>query len=141
MERRGQSLSVSEPAFLPRLMGRPCSPHPGLVNLLTNASKYSPMHTEIRLTVDNRGTTLRVSILDQGPGIPPEDREQVFRRFVRRNDEAASPSAEQYGVGLGLHVVKTTVELHGGQVGVDQREEGGSVFWFDLPVEVEDSGS
>ena len=137
LERRGQSLSVSEPAFLPPLIGDPARLTQVLVNLLTNAGKYSPMHTAIRLTVESKGRALRVSVIDQGPGIPPEDREHIFRRFVRRDDE----SAEQYGIGLGLHVVKTTVELHGGQVGVDQRPGGGSVFWFDLPIEVEDSDS
>ena len=76
---------------------------------------------------------MRLSVIDQGPGIAAEDREHIFRRFVRRNEE----SSEQYGIGLGLYVVRTSIELHGGQVGVDQSPDGGSIFWFELPISTE----
>ena len=71
---------------------------------------------------------------DTGPGVPPVAREDLFRRFVypdTGNDRA------QVGAGLGLSVVKAIVEAHGGEVGVDDRRGGGSVFWFTLPMVVE----
>ena len=66
---------------------------------------------------------------DQGPGIPPAERENLFRSFVRLDQ-----GDEQHGIGLGLYVVKTVVEAHGGRVGVDDRPGGGSLFWFEIPV-------
>jgi K+-sensing histidine kinase KdpD len=72
---------------------------------------------------------VRVEIADRGPGIPAAERESVFRRFVRLN----SDETVQYGIGLGLAVVKAIVEEHGGKVGVEGRSGGGSVFWFSLP--------
>lgn len=101
-----------------------------LVNLLVNASKYSPIGGEIELTVTAQPPGLRVAIADRGPGIPPLERLNLFRRFVR----LAAQDSEEYGTGLGLYVVKTTVEAHGGQVGIDDRLDGGSIFWFDLPL-------
>jgi signal transduction histidine kinase/HAMP domain-containing protein len=136
LERRDQSLAISEPTFLPRLTGDAARLTQVLVNLLTNASKFSPMHSVINLNVERKSAALRVSVIDQGPGIPPEERDRIFRRFVRGED-----GSEQAGVGLGLHVVKTAVDLHGGQVGVEQHAGGGSVFWFELPVEPEETAA
>ena len=136
LERRDQSLAVSEPTFLPRLTGDAARLTQVLVNLLTNASKYSPMHSIIHLVVERKGATLRLSVIDQGAGVPPEEGDRIFRRFVRGKD-----GSEQAGVGLGLHVVKTAVELHGGQVGVEQHAGGGSVFWFELPVMPEETAA
>jgi K+-sensing histidine kinase KdpD len=71
-----------------------------------------------------------ISIVDQGAGLSLHDRENLFKKFVRLNDN----TGEQYGVGLGLSVVKTIVEAHGGTVGVEENPEGGSIFWFTLPI-------
>jgi two-component system phosphate regulon sensor histidine kinase PhoR len=101
-----------------------------LVNLLSNAGKYSPTGAQIDLHVDCFPDKLRIAIADQGPGIPESERVNLFRRFVRLDGEGG----EQYGIGLGLHVVKSTVEAHGGRIGVDGRPEGGSVFWMEMPV-------
>ncbi|MCJ7569875.1 MAG: ATP-binding protein [Anaerolineales bacterium] len=101
-----------------------------LVNLLSNASKYSPISAPIHLTLEHGlDEVLRVSVADRGPGIPPRDRKDVFRRFVRLEDH----NEAQYGVGLGLSVVKVIIEEHGGEVGIEGRPEGGSIFWFELP--------
>jgi two-component system sensor histidine kinase KdpD len=107
-------------------------------NLLTNASKYSPLGTTIELQVNQEHSRLRVVVADRGAGIPPAERQNLFQRFVRLDTQ----NHEQYGIGLGLYVVKTTVELHGGQVGVDERPGGGSLFWFTLPISAyENSGN
>ena len=74
---------------------------------------------------------LRISVADQGPGVPTEDQGNLFRRFVRLDERGKA----QYGVGLGLSVVKAIVEEHGGYVGLDEREGGGSIFWFEIPMD------
>ena len=73
---------------------------------------------------------MRVAVLDEGPGIPPAELSNVFRRFYRLEAQ----DREQYGIGLGLFVVKTIVAAHDGRVGAENRPEGGAVFWFELPV-------
>ncbi len=128
--RRRQSLSLVEPAHLPELAADAPRLTQALVNLLSNASKYSPIGESIELRIDAALDSIRVSVADRGSGVSEADRALLFQRFVRLDDQ----SGEQYGVGLGLHVVKTIVEAHGGRLGVDSRPGGGSVFWFDLPL-------
>jgi len=101
-----------------------------LVNLLVNASKYSPLGGPIELFVSAQDDWLRVAVADRGPGIPPHDRLNLFRRYVRLDIQ----DNEEYGIGLGLYVVKTTIEAHGGAVGIEDRPDGGSLFWFTLPL-------
>ncbi len=103
-----------------------------VVNLLVNASKYSPTGAAIEVWIELSANGLRLAVADRGPGIPPNERLNLFRRFVRLDSQAG----EQYGVGLGLHVVKTTIEAHGGQIGIDDRPGGGSIFWCELPLEM-----
>lgn len=147
-ERRSQKFTLSEPAAFieyPEIMADGARLTLALVNLLTNASKYSPIGERIELWIElnahtqNDGTPgepthreqiVRLSVADRGPGIPPRERTTIYQRFVRLE----SRDDEQYGVGLGLHVVKTTIEAHGGSVGLDVRSGGGSIFWFELPV-------
>ena len=105
-----------------------------LVNLISNANKYSPSLEEIRVEVRVEGDAVRVSVLDRGPGIPPGQREGLFERFVYPAQES---EISQSGAGLGLSVVKAIIEAHGGAVGVKDRAGGGSEFWFSLPVRSE----
>ena len=60
----------------------------------------------------------------------PTKRAEIFRRFVRHHEN----EREQYGVGLGLYVAKSTILAHKGRIDVDERPGGGSVFWFELPT-------
>lgn len=131
LERRHQSLSLTaEPAYFPRVLADPSRLVQVLVNLLVNASKYSAIGQPIDVRLEQINHTLRVSVMDRGPGILPADRVNLFHRFVRLNGQYE----EQYGIGLGLYLVKTAVEAHSGRVGIDDREGGGSVFWFELPL-------
>jgi signal transduction histidine kinase len=103
-----------------------------LINLLSNASKYGPDDAEIEIRATVSGGWARIGVSDSGPGVPLADREELFRRFKaskRKDSERA-----QLGAGLGLSVVKTIVEAHGGKVGIDDRSGGGAVFWFTLPL-------
>jgi signal transduction histidine kinase len=136
LERRRQTLVRPAPALLPPLAADPARLTQVLVNLLSNAAKYSPPGSTVTLEIALRVGWLAVSIADQGPGIPPQERQKLFQRFVRLGID----TAHQYGIGLGLYLVKTTVEAHGGHVGVDEQVGGGSRFWFELPIEPEDSG-
>lgn len=129
LERRKQTLSLAEPPQLPEMEADPARLTQALVNLLTNASKYSPIGKPIDLQVERQAAALRICVADRGSGIPAAERHNLFHSFVRLN----AADEEQYGIGLGLYVVKTIVEAHGGQVGVSDRPGGGSIFWFELP--------
>lgn len=131
LERRQQELSVIESAQPETVHVDPTRLTQVLVNLLSNASKYSPVGQPIELSIEPQdGAMLRIAVADRGPGISPADRANLFRRFVRLDTQDGT----QYGVGLGLSVVKAIVEQHGGNVGVDERPGGGSIFWFTLPL-------
>lgn len=102
-----------------------------LVNLFSNAIKFGPPDGKIALSLEQPPGAIRVMVADQGAGIPPEHQNDLFRRFIhlRTGNEKA-----QYGAGLGLSVVRAIVEAQGGQVGVENREEGGALFWFTVPL-------
>lgn len=131
LKRRHQHIALDQPFVLPIISADATRLTQVLVNLLANASKYSPMNSTISITIDNRSSGLYVAIADQGQGIPEEQRESIFRQFVRLNREAKS----DYSAGLGLAVVKAIIEAHSGQIGVDNRDGGGAIFWFTLPME------
>jgi two-component system phosphate regulon sensor histidine kinase PhoR len=103
-----------------------------LINLVSNAFKYEPENGEIEVTAHApTPDTVRIEILDNGPGIDPAHRERIFERFFRVD---AGRSRDMGGTGLGLSIVKNLVEAQGGEVGVDPRSPKGSVFWFTLPA-------
>ena len=131
VERRRQAVAVTEPARLPTLLADRARLTQALVNLLSNAAKYSPIGCPIDLSISQSKDILRLAVADRGPGVSPEDRVNLFRRFMRLDAQAGD---EQYGIGLGLYLVKRIAEAHGGQVGVDDRPGGGAVFWMDLPL-------
>lgn len=131
LDRQGQQLTVELPAMLPPVEADPRRTVQVLVNLLSNASKYSPDQAEILISARVQDGWVQVAVADQGPGIPPEHRRDLFRRFAVPGPESGSGQA---GFGLGLSVVKAIVEGHAGQVGVDDRPGGGSIFWFTLPL-------
>ncbi|GIK58928.1 MAG: HAMP domain-containing protein [Chloroflexi bacterium] len=134
LERRQQAIAFDEPAHLPELPADPARLTQVVVNLLTNASKYSPPGATITVELAEMEGRVRLAVSDEGPGIPPAERANLFHRFVRLD----SADREQYGIGLGLYVVKTVVEAHHGRVGVADRPEGGSTFWVELPIMMRD---
>jgi two-component system sensor histidine kinase KdpD len=100
-----------------------------LANLLENAARYAPPGTEITLRCSATGAHVLVEVLDRGPGIEPGSEAEIFRRFVRRR-----PATDRTGAGLGLAICAAVVRLHGGQIGVENREGGGTRFWFEIPL-------
>ena len=109
-----------------------------LTNYLTNAVRYAPEDQPIKVSLqviantreDGGGQLVRVAVRDQGPGIAAEDQKTIWERFQR----ASSLREANGGLGLGLNIVRTIIELHGGQVGVDSSIGAGSTFWFTLQV-------
>jgi heavy metal sensor kinase len=102
-----------------------------LVNLVMNAIKYSPQRTRIRIESSRRGDAAFLQVADEGPGIAPEHRERLFERFYRVDK---SRSREIGGTGLGLALVKWSVEAHGGRVELDTELGRGSTFRIVLPA-------
>jgi PAS domain S-box-containing protein len=100
-----------------------------LENLVANAIKFSPRGSEIRLAGRREGGTYVLEVLDQGPGIPEEDRERLFEAFSQL--EGGDPR----GAGLGLAIVKGVAEAHGGRVEIVSAPGEGSVFRVILPLE------
>jgi signal transduction histidine kinase len=130
LNRRQQQLTVQIDASIPHLELDPNRLTQAIVNLLSNASKYSPIGQPIDLKIeDEDGEHMRLSVADRGSGIPAVMRVELFRPFTR----IAKPDEPPYGLGLGLSVVKAIVEGHGGEVGIEPREGGGTVLWFKLP--------
>ncbi len=106
-----------------------------VTNFLTNALKYSPEHepVEVGIDIDEHQAQARVWVRDAGPGIPAEEQARVWVRFHRvAGIEVQSGSG--VGLGLGLHISKTIIEEHQGQVGVESTPGQGSTFWFTLPL-------
>jgi len=102
-----------------------------LQNLVGNAVKYSPDGGRIQVHVEQQGAMARITVTDQGMGIPAKDIPQLFERFYR-----ASNIDEQHisGMGIGLYIVKEIVMLHGGSVAVESNEGQGSTFTLQLPL-------
>jgi two-component system phosphate regulon sensor histidine kinase PhoR len=96
-----------------------------VINLVDNALKYAPDGKRVSVVVRAAGTYAEVKVVDQGPGIPAEDRKRIFDRFVR----GKTASGKQVrGSGIGLALVKHIAEAHGGGVNVEDAEPQGSVF-------------
>ncbi|HLL53447.1 MAG TPA: MEDS domain-containing protein [Myxococcaceae bacterium] len=97
-----------------------------LVNLLDNARKYSPPGTRIEVGLATEPESVVVKVRDHGGGIPAAERERVFERFYRLQHDRG-------GVGLGLHISREVVRLHGGELLVEAPPDGGTCFVVRLP--------
>ena len=113
-----------------------------MANLLSNAIKFSPEGSTVEVGIDFAGHQIKngsekeihgsfymISVSDTGQGLSEESMKMVFNKFYQ-----CSPKGDPDGLGLGLSIVKGIVEMHGGQAGVRTRDEGGTCFWFTVPV-------
>jgi PAS domain S-box-containing protein len=100
-------------------------------NLLSNAAKFSPGGSQVELAVArHHNNVLRISVSDQGSGIPESFMDKLFERFTQSD---ASDTRQKGGTGLGLAICKAIVEKHGGRIGVVSREGLGSTFYLEFP--------
>ncbi len=129
LQRRRQQISLELPLHLPDIPGDESRLIQVIVNLVTNAAKYSPAGGAIDIAVQVAATDILVTVADRGSGVPPAARGRLFDRFVRLENATGDES----GMGLGLFVAKNAVAAHGGQIGYTERPGGGSIFWFRLP--------
>jgi PAS domain S-box-containing protein len=100
-----------------------------VTNLVSNAAKFSPPGGEIQVRVDEANATVRISVSDQGPGIPENFRSRVFEKFSQQDSSAARRAN---GTGLGLHITRELVEHMGGRIGFDTETGRGTTFWFEF---------
>ncbi len=101
-----------------------------LDNLVSNAIKFSPKGGNVELSVARHGNNVRISVHDDGPGIPEDFQDKLFDKFTQAdfsNTRGAS------GAGLGLNIAKAVIEHHNGQIGFTTDEKKGTTFYFDLP--------
>jgi signal transduction histidine kinase len=104
-----------------------------VTNYLTNALKYSAEEEQVEVGLELESGSARVWVRDQGPGLPVEEQALIWERFHRvPGIEVRSGSG--VGLGLGLHISRTIIEAHQGQVGVESAPGAGSTFWFCLPL-------
>jgi signal transduction histidine kinase len=104
-----------------------------VLNLLTNAVKYSSPRTRVSVTVWQDASAVYINVSDNGPGIRKKDRTKIFKRFYRTEDEAMDKHAVS-GMGLGLYICAEIVKHHGGKLWVESQVGKGSNFIFTLPI-------
>ncbi len=132
-ESSGQALEAEIEPDLPRIAAEPDRIRQVLVNLLTNAHEYCPEGASIRVTAARAGAEVEIAVIDDGPGIPPEQMERIFDRFTRGD---AGLTQRVGGTGLGLAISKSLVELHGGTIAAEDTPGGGATFRVTLPAAV-----
>ncbi len=101
-----------------------------LENLISNAIKFSPPGSQIRVEGIHEADRWRFNVRDQGPGIRLDERENLFKPFMRLS---ARPTAGEKSTGLGLAISRWVIEAHGGDIGVESEPGEGANFWFTIP--------
>ncbi|MHB9130052.1 MAG: PAS domain-containing sensor histidine kinase [Armatimonadota bacterium] len=121
-------ITLRMPADLPPVVADYARLERVVMNLLSNALKYSAPNSRVLVCAEHRENQVVVSIIDQGKGIPPEALSHLFERFYRAADRKAE------GIGLGLYITKMLVEAQGGRIWAESEVERGSTFSFTLPI-------
>jgi signal transduction histidine kinase len=124
------AIVVDCPGFLPRVSADPTRLRQIMINLGTNALKFT-QQGEVRLFARFNGRELSIGVRDTGIGVPEEDLPLLFEEFTEVGHDHP-----RRGSGLGLSIVKHLTELHGGQVHVESQLGYGSVFSITLPAQV-----
>lgn len=132
LRQRRQHLEVSLPENLPRIDGDGQRLVQVLVNLLANASKFAPEGSAIRIGALAQGQRISAWVEDEGPGIRAADASGIFERFSRGAAEEPEPG----GLGLGLWIVRSIIERHGGTINSSRTPDERTRFTIELPTEV-----
>jgi signal transduction histidine kinase len=133
ISQKHQNLNIEAPPDLPLALCDSIRATQIITNLVSNASKYTPKDGQITITLSVAADNgyLEVAVADTGVGIPPKDFEKLFTRFFRAQTAGLTGAS---GTGLGLHITRNLVELHGGQIWFESELDKGSTFFFTLPV-------
>ena len=132
VQSRGQNLSVDLPKSLPLIQADGQRLEQAVLNLMTNASKFTAKGGHITLRARKLDTELLIEVQDDGIGIPVEEQPRLFKPYSRLSaDRQRHP-----GLGLGLALAKQVVELHRGKIWVDSEPGKGSTFSIKLPLKI-----
>ena len=133
LTQRRQVLRTSIPEDLPVITGDAPRLTQVVTNLLANANKYGPEDSEIEVGAEHKGAHVEFWVEDAGPGVPELEGTSIFERFYRAADREPDPR----GLGLGLWIVKSIVERHGGEVRAGRTPAGATRFTVVLPIAAE----
>jgi signal transduction histidine kinase len=135
MEERQLTHEIQCPPFIPMAFADPEKIRQVLINLITNAIKFTPEKGHIQISVEPLAgkRQLRICVSDTGVGIAPEDQAKIFSKFEQVRSARQSVKGPK-GTGLGLAISRSLIELHGGTLGVQSRLGEGSTFYFSLPA-------
>ncbi len=123
------SVHIDLPADLPLLEFDTVLMERVFINLLENAGKYTPAGSRIEIEARREEDEVRITVSDNGPGLPSGKEEQLFEKFTRGHEESSVS-----GVGLGLSIVRAIIQAHKGTVRAENRPEGGARFIITLPA-------
>src|SRR5688572_5617496 len=124
-------LTEEVPADLPQLRADRAKLRRVLVNLISNALKFTPRGGRVSVSAAPEGSLVRVSVTDTGVGIPPDDLRDIFDKYAQARSRA---TRSEKGTGLGLYITRQLVELHGGHIEVRSEVGKGSTFSFTIPT-------
>jgi two-component system sensor histidine kinase KdpD len=132
----GRDVTVNVPSHLPLIPLDSVLISQVFINLLENATKYTPAGTPIAVSAvhDEQDRAVQVEVADRGPGLPPGEEARIFDKFHRLTDGANGASSASAGAGLGLAICRAIIEAHGGRIWAGNREGGGAAFKFTLPL-------
>ncbi len=133
LNQRRQRLESAFPEDLPRVEGDGPRLTQVFVNLLANASKFAPEDSVVRVGASHMNGTVTTWVEDEGPGVPQMESGSIFERFSRGMEQEPEPG----GLGLGLWIVKSIIDRHGGSISAMRTAEGRTRFEVQLPVHTE----
>jgi signal transduction histidine kinase len=140
LEDKKQTTSLAIPAKLPKIWADPTRLAQIIVNLVSNANKYTPESGIITIGAEKAGnqwdpagaaTVVHIWVKDNGIGISLEDQKKIFQKFFRSED---SKARESPGTGLGLNITRSLIEMMGGRVWFESEFRQGTTFHFTVPV-------
>lgn len=130
-------LRIAEDAQDAYILVDPKHIHQIIINLMSNAVKYTPSGGQVSISIDRLTDKIKISIHDTGVGIPRKKLAKLFERFERGED---TYSKSQVGTGIGLNLTRHLVDLNGGRISVESVEGEGSTFWILMPIAGDTAG-
>ncbi len=131
-------LEIAEEAVNASIYADPKHIHQIIINLMSNAVKYTPKGGKVKVNAQILGDMAKISVSDTGVGIPAHKLSKLFERFERGED---AYSRNQEGTGIGLNLTRNLVDLNGGKIGVESVEGSGSTFWIMMPLSIDQAST